>query len=238
MVKRFPYISVLFTLSIAIMVAVVISGARLPIGDGLPIIIASIVTIGVFSIIGLIEDSFLKFFTWSCVIQVAYFFLDFGAATAIGKTPLFASVQLINYTIAGGVFAFIILAMYYALGRPYVHNYAGLYRKNPKLTLALVIACLSLGGLPAFNIFVGEFLMYSILVEIAPVLAMAAIFASLLCFIFYFRLCFTMFSGKKDVVVNFPAIPRLTTAILTALIVILGIVPHILLKILNMIAGV
>lgn len=237
MTGRFPYLSVLFALSIVVMVAVLVLGITAPVDFGLSIIVASIATIGIFSIAGLVEDSFLKFFTWSCIVQVAYFFLDFGAATAIGKTPLFASVQLINYTIAGGVFAFIIAAMYYTLRKPYVHNYAGLYRKNQKLVLALVIACLSLGGLPAFNIFVGEFMMYSILMDIAPVLAMAAIFASLLCFIFYFRLCFTMFSGDKDLKIRFPLVPKLITTVFTFLIVLLGIVPYILLEVLNRIMG-
>lgn len=220
------------------MLAMVLSGTVAPEGYGLPIIVGSIVIIGVFSIAGLVEDLLMRFFAWSCIVQVGYFFLDYGTAIATGKSAMFASIQLINYTIAGSVFALIVVAMYYSLKKPYVHNYAGLYRNNQFLTLALVISCLALGGLPAFNIFVGEFLMYSALMGIAPVLAMAAIFASLLCFIFYFRLCFTMFSGDKDIKVKFHVVPKAVTAVLTFLVVLLGIVPHILLEILNRLMGV
>jgi len=230
----FPWLVLTFALSILVMLAVLLLNLQIPQEYGLPLAIVSIFAIGAFSLRGLFEDSFARYFLWSCVIQVAYFFLDYGTAVNSGKNTWFAGIQLVNYAIAGTLFAFILIMLYHEIKKRKVYSYAGLYPKNQWLTLALVISCLSLGGLPAFNIFVGEFLMYSALMQTVPVIAMAAIFASLLAFLFYFRFIFTMFAGDQKVKIQLGIISKGVTAVLATAVVVLGVVPQILLYVLNL----
>jgi NADH:ubiquinone oxidoreductase subunit 2 (subunit N) len=84
--------------------------------------------------------------------------------------------------------------------------------------------------------FVGEFLLYSFLFAIHPALAVAAIFAGLVCFLFYFRICYTLMVRKSKEVIPLPLPVKLAAAVLSGLVVALGIMPQVLLKILEMVA--
>jgi len=202
---------------------------------GLPLVIGGIGAIIIFSWAGLFRESVTTYVIFSIIIQTAYFVLDAGSAILIGKPIWFAVLQAINFTIAGGLFMLVFALIYRTVKKENLVEYAGLYENNKFLVLALGISCLSLGGMAGFNIFVGEFLLYSFLFAIHPALALSAIFAGLVCFLFYFRICYTLMVRKSKDKVDLPLIVKIVVVLLTGAVVILGIIPQILLRILEVV---
>ena len=215
------------------MLAILITGVELAPELEIPAAVASIAAIGLFSIIGLFDRSIIRYAFYSALIQFGYFTLDVSTALLIDKSVWFAIIQFINFAITGLLFAVIVSLLYNAVRKERMPEYAGMYENNQWLVLALAISCLALGGMPGFNIFVGEFIIYSSLFTVHPALTLATVFASLVCFIFYFRICYVMFAGKTKKTIRLGFLPKVFISILAILIVLLGVVPHILMGILE-----
>jgi len=215
------------------MLFILMSGLEIAPELEIPAAVASITAIGLFSIIGLFDRSIIRYAFYSAIIQFGYFALDVSTAFLIDKSVWFAIIQLINFAVAGCLFALIVSLLHNVVGKDRMPEYAGMYEKNQGLVLALAISCLALGGMPGFNIFVGEFIIYSSLFTIHPALTLAAVFASLVCFIFYFRICYVMFAGKAEKTIKLGFLSKAFVGLLAILIIVLGVVPHILFKVLE-----
>ena len=226
----------LFIISVAGMYAFLHYKPELDPSLGMPFIFVGISLIILFSWVGLFQRSIISYAVFSTIIQAAYFLLDTGSVLVGGKSVMFAFLQALNFTFAGGLFMILFARLYSEMRKDDLVDYAGIYEKNHFLVFAMCIACLSLGGMPGFNIFVGEFLLYSFLFAIHPVFAMAAIFAGLLCFLFYFRICYTLMVRKSETTIALPLPVKLAAAVLSGLVVGLGILPQVLLKILEMVS--
>ncbi len=226
----------LFIISLAGMYGFLYYQPQLDSSLGLPFILFGIAAIIVFSWTGLFQRSIITYAIFSTIIQAAYFVLDTGSVLVGGKSIMFAFLQALNFTIAGGLFMIVFARLYSSLGKNDLVDYAGLYEKNNFLVFLMCLSCLSLGGMVGFNIFVGEFLLYSFLFAIHPALAIAAIFAGLVCFLFYFRICYTLMVRKSKITIPLPLPIKLVAAVLGGLVVGLGIMPQVLLKILEMVA--
>ena len=222
-----------YSIIVLVMLYFLISGIIIGEDLGIYIAVGSILGVILLSIYGLFENSLMKYILLSTLIQFFYFTMDAGTAVLIGKSLWFAVIQMINFLIAGGLFALVISAFYLTIKKSNIVNYAGLYKNNQFLGLLLCVASLSLGGMPGFNIFVGEYLIYSSLFTIHPTLTLGAVFAGLVCLIFYFKICYTIFAGNNKTKINLGTISKIFLGILGALVIILGIIPQILFKILE-----
>jgi formate hydrogenlyase subunit 3/multisubunit Na+/H+ antiporter MnhD subunit len=222
-----------FAIALLLMYLIMDSGFVLDSQFHIPFAVVCILGIIAFSIIGLFDESYLNYAIYAVIIQFGYFLLDISTAFLLGKSIWFAIIQFINFAIAGGLLAIIMTLMYGHVGKDRIRDYAGLYDKNQYLGLALCIACLSLGGMPGFNIFVGEFIIYSGLFTVHPALTMGTIFASLAAFLFYFRICYSLFAGKVNSKIKTGIVTNGIIAALSGLVIILGLVPSILYGILE-----
>lgn len=234
MQKTVPFIT--YFLALAVMLAMMYYGSSINISYGIPLAIISIFVISILSLIGIFKRSIITYAVYSTVIQFAYFTLDLSTAILIGKSLWFAIIQFINFAIAGLLFVLVITMLYVRFRKIQISSYVGLFDKNQFLTVALVISCLSLGGMPGFNIFVGEYIIYKSLFDIHPALTLATVFASLLAFIFYFRICYTLLAGKSEEKIKLPVLLRPVLAILSGLVIGLGIFPQILFRVLEMVS--
>ena len=203
---------------------------------GTLLVAAGIILVISFSWAGLFVKTLPAYMVFSTVIQGAYFVLDLGSAGMAGKSIWFAFLQALNFTIAGGLFMLVLAIFHAGVRKDPLSAYSGLYEKNHLLVALLAISCLSLGGMAGFNIFVGEFLLYSFLFSIHPALAVLAIFAGLVCFMFYFRVCYALMVRKSPVRIHVPDALKFIACALGVLVAGLGILPQILLKILEVVA--
>lgn len=224
-----------YLLALAAMLGMMHFGSPVDIYLGIPLAILSIFFITAVSFIGIFKRSIITYAIYSSAIQFAYFTLDLSTAILIGKSLWFAVIQFINFAVAGLLFALIITILYLRFGKIQMSSYVGLFEKNQFLSLALVIACLSLGGMPGFNIFVGEYIIYKSLFDIHPALTLAAVFASLIAFIFYFRICYVILAGKSEEKVDLPFLSKSALAVLSGLVVGLGIFPQVLFRVLEVV---
>jgi len=215
------------------MLLALLAGAQPPQSYGAPLVVLAIAVIGGFSIVGFFEPRALKYYVWHCVVQFGYFILDYGTATLTGKSTWFAAVQLVNFTIAGALFGLAYALYARATKALKVTDFGGMYPASQLLGVALIVSCLSLGGLPGFNIFVGEYMMYSALMDVVPLFAILAIAASLICFLFYFRLVYVIFAGQAEERINLGFGGKLVAASLTAAVIGLGVIPQILFKLME-----
>lgn len=206
---------------------------KLDISYGLPLAIITILSIIFFSLVGLFEKSIMKYVLFSTIIQFSYFALDVATAFILKKSIWFAILQFINFSIAGLLFTIPIVLLYSSLKKPNLRNYSGVFYENQFLGIALIISCLALGGMPGFNIFVGEFIIYSSLFAVHPALAMSAVFAGLVCFLFYFRICYVILAGHSETPIKSNILSNALMTILAILTIALGVIPQILFKILE-----
>ncbi|MBN1169959.1 hypothetical protein JXA56_02960 [Candidatus Micrarchaeota archaeon] len=202
---------------------------------GLPLVLIGIFAILLFSWSGLFQKSIISYVIFSTIIQTAYFVLDAGSAIMTGKPLWFTIIQVLNFAIAGGLFMLVFVFLYSSVRKNDLTDYAGLYEKNKFLVFLISISCLSLGGRIGFNIFVGEFLLYSALFAIHPALAMLAIFAGLIVFLFYFRICYTLLVRTSEITIPVPLPLKFLGTALGIIIVGLGVIPQILFTILEMV---
>jgi formate hydrogenlyase subunit 3/multisubunit Na+/H+ antiporter MnhD subunit len=224
-----------YLIALILMLGLMYYGAPIDIFSGLFLAILSIFVIGAVSFIGIFKRSIITYAVYSTLIQFAYFTLDMATAILIGKSLWFAIIQFINFAIAGLLFALVVTILYWRFRQVQMTSYAGLFDKNQFITVALVISCLSLGGMPGFNIFVGEYIIYKSLFDIHPALTLATVFASLIAFIFYFRICYTMLAGESEEKVGIGMISRIALGILSLLVIGLGAIPQILFAVLEMV---
>ncbi|MFH1394147.1 MAG: proton-conducting transporter membrane subunit [Candidatus Micrarchaeota archaeon] len=223
-----------FFIALAAMYLILANGMELAPEFRIAFSVACILGITIFSFIGLFDKSFMKYVLFSTIIQFFYFLLDVSTALLIEKSVWFAVLQLINFAVAGGLFAITMAILYGGLRKDGVRDYAGIYESNQYLALLLCIACLSLGGMPGFNVFIGEFIIYSSLFTVHPALMLGTVFASLVAFLFYFRICYVLFAGKGKKPISFGIIPNALSTALAIFTVVLGIAPQILFTILEM----
>jgi formate hydrogenlyase subunit 3/multisubunit Na+/H+ antiporter MnhD subunit len=226
----------IYLLALALMFDLMLFGAPVDPQLGLYLAIISIFVIGAISIMGIFKRSILTYAVYSTGIQFAYFTLDASTAILIGKSLWFAIIQFINFAVAGLPFVLVITLLYLKFGKIQIRSYCGLFEKNQFLTIVLLISCLSLGGMPGFNIFVGEYIIYKSLFDIHPALTLATVFASLVAFIFYFRICYVLMAGKSDEKMNLGLPMKILLAIFSVAIIVLGIIPQILFGILELVS--
>ncbi len=223
-----------FAIALIFMFLVMESGFGLEQGMKIPFVSFWIIAITTMSLVGLFDESISRYAVFAVMIQIGYFMLDIGTALLAGKSLWFAIVQFINFAVAGGLFAIIVTLIIEKKER--MRDYAGIYDRNQYLGLALCIACLSLGGMPGFNIFVGEFIIYSTLFSIHPALTLGTVFASLAAFLFYFRICYLIFAGRSKRKIGIGRITGSVIAGLSALVLVMGLVPWILFRVLEVVA--
>ena len=226
---------VFYLLTIALMLVALLTPQYL---SAIPTVLMFLGLLGIFggSVLGFASSSILRFSLFSCLAQFGYFVLDYGTAVATGKSVFYASIQTVNFAITGLLFALVLIEYQRTVKSDQVVKLSGLFNSSPVLGVALTIACLSFGGLPAFNIFVGEYLNYQLLYTLHPFYALITVFGSLLAFLFYFRLVYIIFSSAPFIQLKAGLPSKVVSGLLAGATVLLGVVPWILFKYLELVA--
>ncbi|NLG98026.1 MAG: NADH-quinone oxidoreductase subunit N [Chloroflexi bacterium] len=115
------------------------------------------------NVLALVQKNIKRLLAYSSIGQAGYVLIGVAAGSALGYAG--ATFYLISYLVTN-LAAFGIVAL---VGRivcsDEISAYAGLQRRNPALALALLVALLSLGGIPPFSGFVGKLLIFNAAVQ-------------------------------------------------------------------------
>jgi len=123
------------------------------------LIISSVLTIAVGNLFALRQQNMKRFLAFSSIAQVGYILLGIMGSSAMGMASVvyFLFIYIFSNLAAFGV----VSSISSATGKENIDDLKGLYKTNPKLSLMLILAMLSLAGVPPTAGFFGKFFLLS-----------------------------------------------------------------------------
>ncbi len=194
---------------------------------------ASLMVICLLAVAGVFEKNLRKYLLISNAAQVTFVFLDLSVGMMTGAEIIIKTAQVFHYSIAG-LCLFLTIGVF-ARGKEYVHELRGFVFYNKWNDAFATIACLSLAGLPGFNIFISEWVLFTTAFKTSPSISLLGVFAALLLFIMYYKIVYVLLVGEGEK----RKVPKPVTflnGVLAGSIIILGLVPQITWRLLSMVA--
>ena len=144
------------------------------------------------------QESAKKLLAWSSIGQLGYVIFGFAMMTHLGwMSGLFYTITHFFYK---GVLFLIIGGIALKLGTPLMYKMGGLIKKMPFSFVAVMIAIITLAGIPPLIGFGGKWLFYNAILDKGWYLQGALVmFSGIIAFMYLWRLIHTIFLGQlKD----------------------------------------
>ncbi len=144
------------------------------------------------------QESAKRLLAWSSIGQLGY--IVFGLSTMSHMGWLIALSLSITHFLYKGILFLIIGGISLKLGTPMMYKMGGLIRRMPFSFLAVLIAIITLSGIPPLVGFTAKWILYNVTVGNGLYFqGVIASFAGLVAFLYLFRLIFSIFLGQlKD----------------------------------------
>lgn len=125
--------------------------------------IGAAVTMTLGNVIALRQTNIKRLLAYSSIAHAGYILLGVAAASKLGVTSVvyYAIVYLVTNLAAFGV----VIAYSRVVGSDEIADYAGLHRRKPTLALVMLVAFLSLAGVPPLGGFIAKILVFAAAVE-------------------------------------------------------------------------
>ena len=136
--------------------------------------------------LALVQKNIKRLLAYSSIAQAGYMLVGVAAGSALGTAGV--TFYLLSYLVTNLAAFGIVELVRRTLSSDDLEAYAGLHRRNPNLALALLIALLSLGGIPPFSGFVGKLLVFGAALQagtLGVVLAFIGVFTSVVALYYY-----------------------------------------------------
>ncbi len=181
-----------------------------------------------------LQEDAKRLLAYSSVGQIGYAVVGFALLTPLGWSA--ALYHSVNHMLIKLLLFLAIAAVVNRTGTRRMHEMGGLIKKMPAQYIAVLIGIIALSGVPPLSGFAGKWLIYNALIEkewyfIAGVL----MFASVIAFLYLFRLINTIFLGqlkpRHREVREAPAIFVVAQALLVFAIMGLSMFPDALLRV-------
>jgi formate hydrogenlyase subunit 3/multisubunit Na+/H+ antiporter MnhD subunit len=192
--------------------------------------IACLILMCLLAIFGIFENKLKKYLLISNIIQILFVVLDLSVVKMLGKMGVLSTVQIFNYTFAG--LTFFLTLWIFGRKKVFVHELEGSYFTSRANDIFATIACLSLAGLPAFNMFVSEWFLFIASFAINPIITILGIFIALLLFIMYYKVVYVLLVGEGRQK-TIPQPITILNGILALICIILGLLPQLQLELLS-----
>ncbi len=160
--------------------------AWLPIHAYWGLILAAVATATMLlgNILALAQKNIKRLIAYSSIAQAGYILIGVAAATSLGISG--TVYYLIAYLLTNLAVFGVIAIVGRAVGSDEISAYAGLSRRAPGLTLVLLVALLSLGGIPPFGGFFAKVIVFAAAVDANMVwLAVVGILNSIIALYYY-----------------------------------------------------
>ena len=189
------------------------------------------ITITLGNLFAIRQQDIKRFFAFSSISQAGYLLLGIITGTAQGMTATvyYLAVYLFSNLAAFGVIAAV---ENQAKGDTRISAFNGLYKSNPALTLVMMLAVFSLGGIPPLAGFFSKFLIFMAAYEQGyPVLVFIALLNTVISLYYYLLIIRAMFIREQEpeAVVRFRTdnYNRISLAVCTIGIFVVGILSYI-----------
>ncbi len=169
-----------------------------------------IITITVGNLFALRQTNLKRFLAFSSISQAGYIMLGIIGCNAMGMASLiyYILVYIFSNLAAFGV----IQAIENATGKVDMDDYKGLYKSNPHLSVAMMLAMFSLAGIPPFAGFFSKFFIFAGALNGTTsvalyVLVLIALINTIISLFYYLMVVKAMFLSKDE-----PTIPTFRSA--------------------------
>ena len=129
------------------------------------ILVAILATASMFfgNLLALAQKNIKRLLAYSSIAQAGYILIGVAADTQFGATG--AVYYLMAYLVTNLAAFGIVTLIGRAVGSDEISAYAGLSRRSPVLSMGLLVALLSLGGIPPFGGFFGKLLVFGAAIQ-------------------------------------------------------------------------
>ena len=189
-----------------------------------------ILTITIGNLFAIRQTNLKRFLAFSSISQAGYIVLGVIACSALGMTSLmfYVLVYIFSNLAAFGV----IQAVENNCGKVNIDDYNGLYKTNPMLSVAMMLAMFSLAGIPPFAGFFSKFFIFTSALQAGTVsmyvLVLIALINTIVSLYYYLLVVKAMFIHQDDcVIAPFKSALSERIALLVCVIgiILIGIVP-------------
>lgn len=176
-------------------------------------------TMTVGNLLALVQRNIKRLIAYSSIAQAGYALMGVVALTQSDLGAAAVAFYMLMYVLTNILAFTVIIAVSNASGSDEIADFAGLSRRKPGLALAMVLAFLSLGGVPPLAGFFGKFFLFAAAVEAGYVwLAIAGVLNAIVALYYYLTVIKVMY---VDPVAH--TRPIVVTPAFTAVILITGV---------------
>ncbi len=166
------------------------------------IAVLSTVSMIVGNVLALTQKNIKRLLAYSSIAQAGYVLIGVAANSELGSTG--AVYYLISYLVTNLAAFGIVAYVGQSTGSDDISAYAGLSRKKPAVALAMLIALLSLGGIPPLSGFIGKLLVIGAAVQSGLAwLAVLGVINSVVGLYYYLLVLKTIYQQPADDSVTF-----------------------------------
>lgn len=213
--------------SFAALYKLLVYGFGLQAGILAPILIVFIVlTLLISNFSALAQNSLKRILAYSGISHAGFMLLAIISTTLAGPGVLF--YYALAYALAGIAAFSVVVYVSQTRGDDLVDTFTGLAYEKPSLAVGMVLAMLSMAGIPPFAGFFGKYLVFVAAISVGYVwLAVVGVVVSIVSVYYYFRVVWAMFK-KPAKPVGFAEVPFVYTAVLwlsVLALIALGVLP-------------
>jgi len=186
----------------------------------------AVVTMTLGNAIAMVQTNIKRMLAYSSIAQAGYILVGLVAASALGISAVMFYLTIYTFT---NILAFTLVAIVAKkAGGELISDFAGLGKRSPGLGVMMLLALLSLGGIPPMAGFVGKIYLFAAAVEAGFVwLVTIAVINSVVALFYYLMVARQIYIAEPEtdasLVARWPV--KATMLITGALILILGVVP-------------
>ena len=159
-----------------------------------------ILTITIGNLFAIRQNNLKRFLAFSSISQAGYIMLGVVANAPVGVAAL--SYYVLVYFFSNLAAFGVIQAVENASGKLLISDYNGLYKTNPRLSFAMMLAMFSLGGIPPFAGFFSKFFIFSAALQEGSVamyvLVLIALINTIVSLYYYLLVVKAMFINTND----------------------------------------
>jgi NADH-quinone oxidoreductase subunit N len=162
----------------------------------------AIFTMTIGNLFAIRQNNLKRFLAFSSIAQAGFILLGIIGGTSLGMATViyFVLVYVFSNLAAFGV----VIAVEQSAGKLNISDYNGLYKTNPRLSLAMMLALFSLAGIPPLAGFFGKFFLFTAAAESGYfVLLFIAVVNAVISLYYYLLVVKAMFINKNDTPVSY-----------------------------------
>ena len=186
----------------------------------------AVVTMTLGNAIAMLQTNIKRMLAYSSIAQAGYILVGLVAASALGISAVMFYLTIYTFT---NILAFTVVAIVAKkAGGELISDFAGLGKRSPGLGVMMLLALLSLGGIPPMAGFVGKIYLFAAAVEAGFVwLVTIAVINSVVALFYYLMVARQIYIAEPEtdasLVARWPV--KATILVTGALILVLGVLP-------------